>query len=251
MCLVVLAWRTDPRWPLILASNRDERHGRPSLPVARWTDVPDMFGGRDQEAGGTWLAASPGGRFAAVTNVRVPGPGPVDAPSRGVLPVAFLTGDEDAASHARRVHEQGHRWSPFNLLIGDGRTLWWTSNRTPGPLPLEPGFHGLSNAALNTPWPKVTRSVEALRRALERDVEDDEALFALLSDPTPPPDEELPDTGVGLPLERLLGSPLIVGPGYGTRATTVLRVRADGAVTLQERRRDAYGNVFDESTVEF
>src|ERR1700759_4677855 len=77
MCLILLALRAVPNRQWLLLGNRDEYHGRPSAPAARWNDAPNIIGGRDLEAGGSWLAVSNNGRFAAVTNVR---PG---APPRG------------------------------------------------------------------------------------------------------------------------------------------------------------------------
>ncbi len=73
----------------------------------------------------------------------------------------------------------------------------------------------------------------------------------MLSDAAPAPDHALPDTGVGLERERWLSPILIAGDAYGTRASTVLRVAADGRVRFEERTRDATGAVTGEAAFEF
>lgn len=236
MCLIALAWRAHPRYALVLAANRDEFHDRPSAALSEWPDAPGLFGGRDLRAGGSWLALSAQGRLAAVTNVRELERGS-GLRSRGALVTQFLRSEAGSADAAEGLMAEATRYGAFNLLLFDGRDLSYASNRPqPGWQPVLPGVHGLSNAALDTPWPKTLRLKAAMAGWVESGEDRTETLFAALADADPPPDTDLPDTGVGLARERLLGSPFIRGPVYGTRASSVVRIRHDGRWQFEERR---------------
>jgi uncharacterized protein with NRDE domain len=231
MCLILIAWQAHPDFPLVVAANRDEFHRRPSAPAGPWPDQPAIRGGRDLEAGGTWLAVRDDGRLAAITNVREPGvpPGPV---SRGALPSAFLLGDQAPGTFARGI--RGEDFAGFNLLLADREELWWCSNRDGVPRRLEPGLYGVSNGSLDTPWPKVMKAKARFAAALERLPAFGDC-FDLLADPIPAADDELPDTGVSLAWERLLSSVFIQSPEYGTRASTVVTRDRAGVFRLEER----------------
>ena len=238
MCLIAVAWRTHPRWPLVLASNRDEFHARPTLPLAHWVDDPRVVGGRDGLHGGGWLAVR-GARLAAVTNVREGRE--AEGRSRGALVADFIASDAPALDALAALAAEATAYRPFNLLVHDGDTLAWTSNRHGGPVQvLPPGVHGLSNGPLGAPWPKVERLRTALADWLARDCEDDAPLFEALADDTPAEDHALPETGVGLALERMLSPPFIRGARYGTRASTVVRIGHD-VVEVIERRHGPDG----------
>ncbi|AWK71156.1 hypothetical protein CBI38_05770 [Rhodococcus oxybenzonivorans] len=243
MCLVLFAWHTHPDLPLVVAANRDEFYARPTEPLHRWDE--GFVAGRDLLAGGTWMGISDGLRFAAVTNVRDGSPA-AGALSRGRLPVDFLLSEDSAAFHADSVAATGSAYGSFNLLVADREELWWSTNRPHGRRQrVEPGIHGLSNAELDTPWPKVTEGTRAFGAALAADDgkpdADLEAYFAVLAQSEPAPWESLPDTGVGPDLERALSSRFIHYGEYGTRASTVLRVRSDGTYDITERRFDPNG----------
>lgn len=231
MCLIVVGWRVDPDYPLILAANRDEFHARPSAPAARWADAPEIFGGRDLEAGGTWLGVTDRGRFAAVTNVREPGMAKGER-SRGELTDRFLRSASTPADFAAGI--DGPCYAGFNLLLGDEETLLYCSNRNGEPRRLEPGVYGLSNHRLDTPWPKLLKARQGLIDALPR-LPDENPLFELLADTDIETDERLPDTGVPLAWERLLSAVFVRSENYGTRASTVLLKKADGSLRLHER----------------
>lgn len=232
MCLILFAWRPDHALPLVVAANRDEFHARPSLPLGHWEEAPGVYAGRDLEAGGTWMGIGPEGRFAALTNIRDPAQ-KLGPRSRGELVAGFLRGEcppeEYLAEVARRVED----YSGFNLLAGDGRYLYYLHSRHATPRVLEPGVYGLSNAALDTPWPKLLRARQGLAERL--DDPQPHRLLEVLTDPTPAPDTQLPDTGVGLATERLLSSIFIRGGHYGTRASSILLVHADGRREFSER----------------
>jgi uncharacterized protein with NRDE domain len=236
MCL--LAFTTDdPRYRLVLAANRDEFHARPAAPAEWWTDAPALLAGRDLSAGGTWLGVTRNGRWATLTNVREPlVPVRDSAPSRGALVADYLRGDAAAGDFLAALAPAADRWNGFNLVCGDAGDAWWLSNRAPGPLRLTQGVHALSNALLDTPWPKVEHIRGDLAEALRGPAESlEERLFAALRRRDPAPDGGLPDTGVGLQRERALSSAFIDVPGYGTRASTVLTISADGRVRFRER----------------
>ncbi|MCE5288315.1 MAG: NRDE family protein [Nocardiaceae bacterium] len=233
MCLILTAWDAHPEYKLVVAANRDEFFARESAPMAWWEDQP-ILAGRDLSVpnGGTWLALARSGRFAAVTNVRdferqVPG-----ARTRGQLPVRYVGGDDSPGAYLHNI--EGEHFNGYNLLVSDLTELWWASNWWGEPTKLDPGVYGLSNAALDTPWPKVTEGKRMFTEALEAD--DVEAFFASLANDTQAPDDELPSTGIPLELERLASAAFIVSPEYGTNASTLLRVRHDGTFDIEERR---------------
>jgi uncharacterized protein with NRDE domain len=237
MCLILLAWEKHPRWRLVAAANRDEFHARPTAAADWWRDAPDLLAGRDLQEGGTWLGVTRSGRFAAVTNVREPQMYRTGAPSRGRLVSGFLASPAPSLVWLASLMPTAMAFNGFNLLVLDGTTLAWLSNRSPGFRTLPPGIYGVSNALLDTPWPKVTRGKDDLRAALA--LEDDDALEAALFDSLarrdPAPEAELPNTGVGEERERALSSAFIVTPEYGTRSSTVVLIGRAGEVRLTER----------------
>ncbi len=233
MCIILFAWQSHPRYPLLVAANRDEFHHRPAE-AARWRG--GIFCGLDLSAGGTWLGVTRDGRFAAVTNFREPVAERVSdaARSRGDLPMQFLQGRESPSDYTARIADQQDTYRPFNLLVGDGDQLWYLSNRGAAPQAVTPGVHGLSNGLLDTPWPKVTRGKEKLAHVGQGEARP-EHLLALLHDDWRPDDDHLPDTGVGPELERLVAPIFIRSPQYGTRASSAVRLGADGEVALLEQ----------------
>ncbi|WP_085693806.1 MULTISPECIES: NRDE family protein [unclassified Pseudomonas] len=238
MCLIVFAWRPDHAQPLIVAANRDEFYARPSLPLAPWPEAPHVHAGRDLEAGGTWLGLSAHGRFAALTNIRDPGQPPAQR-SRGGLVAGFLTGELSIDDYLADVVERSAQYAGFNLLLGNAHELWHFNARDTEPVMLPPGVYGLSNAGLDTPWPKLLKAKAALSAAL--DDPQPERLLALLADAQPAPEAELPDTGVGRTTESLLSSVFIASQSYGTRASTALIVQADGTRRIVERSFGPFG----------
>lgn len=222
MCLILLAWRAHPDYPLVVAANRDEFFTRASAEAGWWPDRPGIFAGRDLEAGGTWLGLSRDGRFAGLTNFRDPTRQRPDAPSRGALVADFLAGKESTDAALARLTQEGLRYNGFNLLLSDGDSLGIYESETGSARHLEPGLYALSNHLLDTPWPKVLAGKSRLARAL-RALPDDTPLAELLRDDRPAADAELPRTGVSLAWERMLSSAFIRAPGYGTRCSTVIR----------------------------
>jgi uncharacterized protein with NRDE domain len=231
MCLIVVGWRSHPDYPLVVAANRDEFYARPTADAARWPDAPHVIGGIDLEAGGTWLGISTTGRFAAVTNVREPAM-TKGAQSRGALTRDFLLSASPARDYASQI--DGERYSGFNLLLSDGEDLIYCSNRDGQPRALPPGIYGLSNHLLDSPWPKLLQARRQFAAALQQ-LPDEAGFFNLLGDQTIVADADLPKTGVPLEWERLLSAVFVKSESYGTRASTLVWQRADGAVSLHER----------------
>lgn len=231
MCLILVAWQMVTEFPLVVAANRDEFLARPTAAAALWPDAPPLVAGRDLEAGGTWLGIAPNGRFAAVTNVREPGK-PAGARSRGHLTRDFLLGRASAAEFSSGIDQ--HAFSGFNLLLGDGRELWYCSNRADSPRLLPSGIYGVSNHLLDTPWPKLATSKLRFAKALTA-LPAEAGFFELLADEEIVPDSALPATGVPLEWERRLSAVFVRSPDYGTRASTLVTVDANGAGMLVER----------------
>lgn len=250
MCLLALAWKTHPRWRLLMAGNRDEFHERPSAPLAHWTDLPRVVAGRDLQSGGTWAGVDIEGRMAVVTNVRDPAIQLAGAPSRGQLVTGFLAGTDTADHQACGLLAAAEVFAPFNLVLADGSHCEYVSNY---PIPrrtaLGPGIHGLSNGDLDEAWPKTVALKQRMAAWLTSGETDVAALWTALADETPADDNDLPDTGVGLALERMLSPAFIRGESYGTRACTLIAIDYDGHGWISERRFGPGGMFEGETTL--
>lgn len=253
MCLAVVALAIHPGYPVVVAANRDEFHARPAARAAWGASAPfsGILAGRDLEAGGTWLGVTRDGRWALLTNVREGGRNDPSARSRGELVPAVLNGPPAPACALADLAPMQQRYNGFNLLAGRLADAHWLSNRGHGPVPVVPGVHGLSNASLDTPWPKLSRTTDAVRAWVARGAMAVDPLFALLADRAQAPDEALPDTGVTRDWERVLSSPFIVGERYGTRCSTVFTIDRDGHARFRERTFDVAGATVAETLEEF
>ncbi|MCL7944443.1 NRDE family protein [Marinobacter sp. ATCH36] len=241
MCLIVFSLRQHPDFPLVVAANRDEFFRRPTAAMDWWhseTAGREVLAGRDLLSGGTWLSVDTDGQVSAVTNVREGSQAP-GTNSRGELPLMAL--GEDASTLEPQLREQKNRYSGFNLVSLNTRHGWYFSNRDAHPgRHVHRGTYGLSNHLLQTPWPKLLRlrnSVVNLLGSADSNHTGGlhQHLIDCLQDTTPPPDHELPDTGVGRETERFLSSPFIIGSDYGTRATTIVTVSARGEIRVTEQ----------------
>lgn len=251
MCLIAFAWQVHPHWRLLLAGNRDEFHARPSAALARWDDAP-IIGGRDLQAGGTWLGVTDSARCCVVTNVRDPDDPQLGA-SRGLLATDYLDGKADATAHARQLLSTASGYRPFNLLTFDAHDAFYLGNRPePRVQAVAPGVHGLSNADFNTPWPKTRTLIQRVRTWIDAgDATDFMPLFDALADEQVAQDMDLPDTGIGLERERWLSSAFIRGADYGTRASTVVAIGHDGGGVISERRFGPHGCFLGQTTLRF
>jgi uncharacterized protein with NRDE domain len=250
MCLILVAWRVHPDYPIVLAANRDEFRRRPTAAAHWWQDRPLLLAGRDLQAHGTWLGLTREGQLAALTNFRDPQQIKPDAPSRGGLVVQMLESAAPIDERLAQLRAQSARYSGFSLLCTDGAQMGvFESVPATGRL-LEPGIYGLSNHLLDTPWPKLVRAKSNLANALQA-LPDDAALLALLRDDQTVPDEHLPRTGVSLEWERLLSSAFIRGSDYGTRSSNVIRIAVDGQTTFKEWTWQGDGTLESEVSFEF
>lgn len=227
MCLIVFAWQVVPGIPLVLAANRDEFFKRPTAAAAWWEDHPNVYAGRDLEGGGTWLGVTRDGRFAALTNIRAPSERRDGLRSRGLLVSDYLTGSATPEDYIAQVSADADRYNGFNLIVGTPESLIWYNNRdgedSRNGKALSPGIYGLSNASLDSPWPKVVRTKAQFASLLCQGAPRD-AYFDMLTDTTRASDCRLPKTGIDLELERVLSAVCIETPEYGTRSSSVVQV---------------------------
>jgi uncharacterized protein with NRDE domain len=234
MCLITLAYRCHPDYPLLVAANRDEFYRRPTAAAQFWAEAPRLLAGRDLEAGGTWMGITECGRFAAVTNHRNPPSTPPKPRSRGMLTLDYLLGAAPAPDYLQSLARRAGDYAGFNLVLADHSGLFYFSNVENRLRRLPPGVYSLSNALLDANWPKQRRAARALAALIPGAVDHGE-LRATVSDRTPATDEELPDTGIGRELERALSSQFIVTGDYGTRATTTLAIHRSRRVEFLEQ----------------
>ncbi len=250
MCLIAFAWNVHPRWRLVLIGNRDEFHARPSATLAHWPGSP-ILAGRDLQAGGTWLGVTAAGRCALVTNVRDPQASAAGV-SRGLLVSGYLLGARGAPAHASALLRDAAAYRPFNLLAFDAHNALFLGNYPrPHLQALGPGVHALSNADLDTPWPKACAIRRRLQMWVDRAGDDPLSLLAALADAHVAPDARLPDTGIGLERERWLSSAFIRGERYGTRASTIVAIAHDGSGMIVERSFGPRGRAGREARLEF
>jgi len=235
MCLIVFAHNANERHRLIVAANRDEVVDRPTAPMAFWPDHPTVLAGRDLKSNGTWMGMERSGRFAAVTNIRRPNLVRPQAASRGRLVSDFLTDRIAPMAYLTQIASTADKYNGFNLLVADSTTMGYLNSESAVPELLPPGIYGLSNERLDTPWPKVVRARTQLASLITAPALSAADLLPLLADRYRPPDEELPDTGVGLERERMLSPVFITGRHYGTRSSTALTWGRDGQVLVEER----------------
>ncbi|HEY5611164.1 MAG TPA: NRDE family protein [Thermoanaerobaculia bacterium] len=233
MCLIIASWKVHPSYRLVVAANRDEELARPTRAALFWPEVHGVLAGKDLLSGGTWMGVSSAGRFAAVTNfheqlVRDP-----DAPSRGLLVLDFLRGDQTPNAYAEEVDPRAGDYGGFGLFVGNRDALCYVTNQRKGFLSLEPGIYGLSNSYLDDPWPKVVKAKGELDQILREKKSDKivPSLLTMLADRARPDDESA--------LDR---SPIFIsGDGYGTRSSTVLLMFENGETIFAEKGYDAGG----------
>lgn len=249
MCLVVFAWRAHPQYRLILAGNRDESHSRPTQDAHWWPDYESMLAGRDLQAGGTWLAVSKSGRFATVTNFRERQGSSAKLESRGKLVTDFVAGHQSPGEFESSIRNDSY--AGFSLLVSDGESMYYLSNRDELEAALRPGIYGLSNASLDTPWSKVVRAKAALASMIENETVNETDLMRLLADRTPAALDEVSAKDLPFKIARALTAPFILAPDYGTRSSTTVLWGNDGAIEFTERRFDPAGKATGDSRFRF
>lgn len=252
MCILFIAVNEHRDYPLIVAANRDEFFKRPTSQSDFWQENPDILAGKDLQAGGTWMGINKNGRFSALTNVRDPHRIDPKAVTRGELVANFIKDETTNQAYLKQLVDSRERYNGYNLLFGDWHDLWVYNNHQNKLEQLGDGVFGLSNADLNSPWPKINKGVTNLREycQLSQPIDED-ILFALLRDDTQAEDEILPKTGVPIEWERKLSSIFIKSEDYGTRSSTLLMIDKHNRLSWQERSFDNQGNVFATKNYKF
>ncbi|MEH6575577.1 MAG: NRDE family protein [Amphritea sp.] len=241
MCLIVFAYKYHPEYNLILAANRDEFYARATRPLHQWPAQPNILAGQDLEQGGTWLGVNTDGRFSALTNHRDGSRKLSGKRSRGHLPLDFLNSTLDAEQFAKQTQNADIAYDGYNQLVGDNQNLFYLSSSRQDSQRVAPGIHGVSNARLNTPWPKLLQQKELLRQHIDDNQHQPEQLIRIMNNPQTYADALLPDTGISMDWERALSASFIQMKQYGTRATTIIRQRYDGETEIIEQNYDAKG----------
>jgi uncharacterized protein with NRDE domain len=243
MCLILFAYEYSNNYKLVLLSNRDEYHQRPSLQANFWQIDAAIYGGIDKSAGGSWLSVDKQGRLAAITNVRKP---PFEADSkqsRGLLIKDFLSQQLPAKDFLEGLKNQDTEYSLFNLLLLDNSGLWYYSNDAHEIQSIGHGIHGLSNASIDTPWPKVSLGCDLLKRTLNSNELKKTDLLNIMRSQDRPLDEQLPHTGVSLEFERLLSPAFIQSDNYGTRCTTLITINYNNLLEFHETSYNPRGQI--------
>jgi uncharacterized protein with NRDE domain len=251
MCLIFLSLHSHPTYKVIIAANRDEFYERKTAAAAYWHDHTAILGGRDLEANGTWMAMSKNGRIGMVTNYRDLKNVKQKTPSRGALVSDFLLSSATEEDYLQSIEPKAQEYNGFNLIVGNANELWYLSNYKKGIEKIENGIHGLSNALLNTGWPKVEEGKKEFKQLLQTDRIDAHDLFSMLYNEQRASDDRLPDTGVGLERERMLSPMFIKSPNYGTRCSTVLLIDKKDNVQFTERVYDLHTFEYTEKNFEF
>lgn len=248
MCLILFAYKAVPEFPLVIAANRDELFARPTEQAGFWQSndlESELLAGKDLQAGGTWLGLTRGGRFAAVTNIRDPSQIEKKPRSRGELTLNFLTGTMSAESYSHQLSDGFSQFAGYNLLIGDGNSLWYVNNFEKITRPLQPGIYGLSNGVLDSDWPKINGGKQALERLLQSPANlTTDLLIDMMGNKEIAADKLLPKTGVSIEVERALSSIFIVNPQrqYGTLCSTAIITESSGAARFSEQNYDSNGS---------
>ena len=250
MCLIFLSLNNHPSYKLIVAANRDEFYNRKTAAADFWQDHPDILGGRDLEAGGTWLGMSRKGKISMITNYRDPKNIDPKAPSRGHLVSNYLLNHATPDQYLKGLAPEAKKYNGFNLIAGTTDELWYFSNYREGVEKLDPDLYGLSNHFLETPWPKLVKGKKKVNEILKTQFTPKD-LFDVLFDDQVANDGELPDTGVGLERERALSSMFIKSPGYGTRCSTVIMVDHSNHVFFAERVYELTNFDYSEKSFKF
>jgi len=252
MCLIAFSYDDHPKYKLILAANRDAFYERPTRAAQFWNEKPDILAGKDLKAGGTWMGIHKDGRWGALTNYRDPSIKKENPPSRGELVLNYLGNNHSAIDFIRSIKSKSNAYNGFNLLLGDSSGIYHFSNQAHEITKAKPGIHGISNALLDTPWPKLTVAKAGLKEIISKADFSREELFELLKNDAKAVDEELPDTGIPYEWEKTVSAIFIKSQNYGTRCSTILLIDYEGKVEFTERRFiENTGEVSETNTYSF
>ncbi|MCP4161613.1 MAG: NRDE family protein [Deltaproteobacteria bacterium] len=233
MCLIFFAYNSHPKYKFVLSANRDEFLNRPASKISEWDGI---YAGKDLQSGGTWLGINKKGKFCAITNIRrieqIP-----NAPTRGKIVTNYLTGKDSPKDYLTELIKDSDKYNGFNLILGDKNSCFHFNNMEKKINDLESGIYGVSNASIDTPWPKLEKGKKEFSQLLKDDRLNKEDFFKLLRDDSKPPVEQLPETGVGLEWEKILSSIFITSEAYGTRCTSI--------ITMNEKEVNFFERTYD------
>lgn len=235
MCLIVVAYKYHPEYPLILAGNRDEFHERPTQELHIWNEDPQILAGKDLEAGGTWLGINQNGKFAALTNHRDLSNIKEHTLSRGNIVLDIIRSELSTSDQLSIMTPEFSKYNGFNLIAGTLDDLYFVSNHGDEIQNIKPGLYGISNASLNTPWPKTNSALENFSTALNKDQTDENDIFDLLCNTNRYPESILPKTGLTPEMEIAVSSVFILTKNYGTRSSALLMYDKSGKVKFIEQ----------------
>ena len=251
MCLITFSYKAHPNFKLIVAANRDEFYKRPTRAAQFWEEeqLPNILAGKDLKANGTWMGVSKSGKWGALTNYRDPSNIKENAPTRGDLVLDFLKSNDSEPIYLQKVQETAQDYNGFNLLIGSKDSLYHFSNENNLITEVKPGIHGVSNALLDTNWPKLDRAKKELKEVTSKASFSKEDLFSILKNSETAPDDKLPSTGIPYEWEKAVSSIFIKTENYGTLCSTLLLVDYDGNAEFTERRYDSStSEIIEENT---
>lgn len=235
MCLIVFSFQSHVKYPLILAGNRDEFYARPAKQLHFWDGNTDILAGKDLRAGGTWLGVSERGTFGAITNYR-DFHNPMEGErSRGEIIPGLLNSDNTVEQELNRISNYKHDYAGFNLLAGNAESLYYLSNLKDSIEKVSPGIHGISNAFLDTPWPKVEKAKRLFSEAIQSDSINRGQIFDMLENSETFPPHKLPDTGLSEEKEKAVSPIFIETDGYGTRCSSLITIDTNGQVEFTEK----------------
>ena len=238
MCLIGFVHQAHPHYPLILVANRDEFYARPTQSLHHWDN--GILAGKDRQMGGTWLGVHPEQqRWAAVTNYRDPNLKQDRPQSRGALVTHALLSQKSIPNYLHHLLTQVEDYAPFNLLVGDFKQAYYLSSVQQAVQIIVPGAHVLSNAHLDTPWPKVERLKTTLGRLNTRQPGWQDQLWQSLRNDQCASDAELPQTGVPIEWERAVSATHIETSDYGTRSSALITLNHAGCLVFREQSFDA------------
>ena len=253
MCLIAFAFKAHPVYDLILIANRDEFYERPTRAAQFWTEenLPDLLAGKDLQGGGTWMGITKEGKWGALTNYRDPSWKRDNPPTRGNIVLDYLTTDASPSDYLNHLQKTAPQYEGFNVLTGSGDQLFHYSNADDKITELEAGIHGVSNAVLDTPWPKLEFVKSELAACVDQDRINPEMLFQILENQQETEDEALPKTGIPYEWEKAISPVFIQTENYGTRCSSLLLIKKDGNKTFIERRFSAMGEILEENEFSF
>ncbi len=248
MCILFIALKQHPDYPVIICANRDEFHQR-STQNMHWWPKQNILAGKDLQAGGSWLGLNSEGYFSALTNFRRPESFDKNRRSRGDLVVQALK--QSPLKTEQYLSAESHQYNDFNLIFGPLNNLQIFDSVNQKFVKLTPGFHSVCNGALDDIWPKMALGLKTIQSLITANNIAVDVLFSLMRNQQTADEQSLPTTGISNTLEALLSSIFIVSPDYGTRSSAIILQAKTGEVSVYENNYNAKGTVINDAQFHF